>query len=189
MVKGLTDREVLTSYIITLSDNKCKEAYQILREHFDIKRPRMVKLNAEGVADPNGRVRLRQGELKKLRDKCGEYKFLWLVNTLHNYITDLEARAACDSNLRRRLKEYQRISHYYKMTKGWVAQKYVIEGAPGAPKEPKGLDFYSISSLEDARKYVASLPRYLRIDNPEIEYLVSKYPELITPEESEGIDG
>lgn len=182
MAKGLTDREILEAYITTLPERNIKEAYQILRERFDIKRPRIIKLNVNGEVSPVGRVRLRQGELDKLIKNCGEYKFHWLVSTLHKYLDDLAERAECDATLRRRLRQYERTSHYYKLTKGWVAQSYVINGAPNAPKHKEGLSFYEIETRSQAEEYINSIPKWLRMDNPEIEYLVAKYPDLITPE-------
>lgn len=188
----LTDREILESYITTLSDSKIKEAYQLLRERFDIKRPRIVKLNINGEASNLGRVRLRKGELEKLLKNTSPYKFKWLVSTLHSYLDDLSEKAQYDANLKRRLRQYERTSHYYKLTKGWVAQKYMLEAQANEPSKKNGLDFYAIDTKQQAEEYIKSLPPWLRIDNPEIEYLVAKYPDLVIPQkvsEDIGYDG
>ena len=176
----LNPSEVLSNYISTLSESKCKEAYQLLRERFDIVRPRIVRLNAEGQQDKNGRVRLRTGELEKLVQTTSEYKFHWLINKLHTYLDKLAEKAESEAPYKRKLKEYDKISHYYKLTKGWVAQAYLNEANP--PKylrEPDVPDFYSIQNETQAKKYIDSLPPELRINNPEIEWLVGQYPSLM----------
>ena len=182
---GLTYQEILTSYILTLSENKCQEAYQLLRERFDVSRPRMVRLNKDGVVDTSGLVRLRPGELDKLMKTCGEYKFIWLINKLHTYLEELKERGEAEPDARRRFKQYQKISHYYKLTKGWVAIRYNAEGiqAPATSKTTR--DFYSICSMEEAQEYIDSLPPELRVDNPEIDWLVSVYPLLAIRKEDD----
>lgn len=171
--------EVLIGYVSTLPEGKCKEAYLILRERFDVVRPRIIKLNALGEEDKNGRVRLRAGELEKLITTTSEYKFHWLINKLHSYLDNLAERAESEAPCKRRLREYEKISHYYKLTKGWVAQSYANEATPPRyTKEPKAIDFYSIKTEDEAVTYVASLAPNLRINNPEVEWLTGVYPTL-----------
>ena len=177
----LSPLEILTSYVSTLPESKCKEAYMILRERFDIVRPKIVKLNASGEEDRNGRVRLRAGELEKLLTTTSNFKFHWLINKLHSYLDNLAERAESEAPCKRRLREYEKISHYYKLTKGWVAQAYLTEATP--PKynrEPNVIDFYSIENEAQAKAYLKSIPAELRINNPEVEWLVSIYPRLTT---------
>lgn len=185
---GLTYQEILTSYILTLSESKCQEAYQMLRERFDVKRPKVLRLNADGEVDNNGLVRLRAGELEKLIQTSGEYKFRWLINKLHKYLEDLKERSESEPDARRRFRQYQKISHYYKLTKGWVAIRYNAEGiqSPSAKKVTK--DFYSINSMEEAQEYINSLPPELRVDNPEIDWLVGVYPTLVIRKEEDNDD-
>lgn len=181
----LTSAQVLQNYIATLPESKCKEAYMVLRERFDIVRPKIIKLNAEGVRDGNGRVRLRQGELDKLMKTTSDYKFHWLIFKLHNYLDFLAEKAESEAPAKRKLREYEKISHYHKLTKGWVAQAYDKEATP--PKynrEPNTLDFYSIKTEAQAKRYIEDLPPELRINNPEIEWLVSVYPGLLKGKEN-----
>lgn len=160
----------------------------MLRERFDVKRPKVLRLNADGEVDNNGLVRLRAGELEKLIQTSGEYKFRWLINKLHKYLEDLKERSESEPDARRRFRQYQKISHYYKLTKGWVAIRYNAEGiqSPSAKKVTK--DFYSINSMEEAQEYINSLPPELRIDNPEIDWLVGVYPTLVIRKEEDNDD-
>ena len=175
--KGMDNRSILQAYIQTLSDKKCKEAYQILRERYDITRPKIIRLNAEAKPDGSGKVRLREKELERLLKTCGEYKFRWLVAKLHSYLDSLEERGECEAECKRRLKKYGTISHYHKLSKGWVAEAYAKEVVP-TRRDKEFVDFYSISNEEEAFIYVNQLPPSLRINSPEVEYLMTRYPKL-----------
>ena len=81
---------------------------------------------------------------------------------------------------RQRLKEYNKISHYYRLTKGWVAKRFEEEN-PQAATSPvnETLCFQDISNEEQAQRYINELPSPLRINNPEVEFLLVQYPNLI----------
>ena len=157
----------------------------MLRERFDISRPRILRVTSDGTVDSNGLVRLRPVELDKLLKTCGEYKFRWLINKLHTYLEELKERGEVEPDAKRRFKQYQKISHYYKLTKGWVAIRYNAEGIQAPTTKKTSKDFYSINSMEDAQEYIDTLPPELRIDNPEIDWLISVYPTLVIRKEND----
>lgn len=178
-IPKLTNKEVLIAYVSTLNDKQAKEAYQILLERFDIHRARVIKFNRNGVQDTNGKVRLTQNEYNKIITEKGELYFHSAVEILYDYIVYLEERSQSESTLRPRLREYNRISHYYKLTKGWVVEKYQKEYGATHSNYNKTLSVWDINTLEEAQRYYNELPSELRINNPEIDYLVTKFPSLI----------
>ena len=178
-IPKLTAKETLIGYVGTLNEKQAKEAYQILLERFDIHRARVIKFNRNGIQDTNGKVRLTQNEYNKILSEKGELYFHSVVEILYDYICYLEDRGKSEAPIRRRLKEYQRISHYYKLTKGWVAEKYQKEYGATHSNYNKTLSVWDINTLEEAQRYYNELPSELRINNPEIDYLVTKFPSLI----------
>lgn len=179
-----TNKEILIGYISTLTDNQSKEAYQILLERFNPKRARIIKFTREGIQATNGKVRLTPKEYERIIAQCGEIYFHRAVEVLYDYIVHLEERSVCESLTRQRLREYNKISHYYKLTKGWVAEKVTqemnINSQPTSNPYNESLNFYDIETLEQAKEYIKSIPIELRPDNPEIEYLTVKFPTLLT---------
>lgn len=173
-----SDRETLIAYISTLSDKKCKEAYQILLERFEIHRARCLTFNREGIETkpPEGKIRLTPNEFDRVLNEYGEQGFHELCEILYDYIVNLEERAVSEVVARTRLKNYQKISHYYKLTKGWVAQRYT-EAHPELAiiNENPPLSFGLIKTKGQAIEYIKSIPNELRFDNPEIVYLVQAY--------------
>lgn len=178
-IPKLTNKEVLIAYASTLNEKQAKEAYQILLERFDIHRARVIKFNRNGVQDTNGKVRLTQNQYNKIISEKGELYFHSVVEILYDYIVYLEERSQSESTLRSRLREYNRISHYYKLTKGWVAERYQKEYGATHSNYNKTLSVWDINTLEEAQRYYNELPSELRINNPEIDYLVTKFPSLI----------
>lgn len=179
-----TNKEILIGYITTLTDNQSKEAYQILLERFNPKRARIIKFTREGIQATNGKVRLTPREYERIIEQCGEIYFHRAVEVLYDYIVHLEERSVCESLTRQRLREYNKISHYYKLTKGWVAERITqemnINSQPTSNPYNESLNFYDIETLEQAKEYIKSIPIELRPDNPEIEYLTVKFPTLLT---------
>ena len=178
-----TNQEVLLGFVATLKDGQCKEAYQMLLERFNPKRARIMKFNREAIQSVQGKVRLTPRQYEMILENCGEVYFHRAVEILYDYIVHLEERADSEVVARRRLKEYNSISHYYKLTKGWVAQRVTDEMnvQPEATQSlyNESLNFYDIETLEQAREYINQLPNELRINNPEVEFLCNRFPELI----------
>lgn len=176
----LTAKETLIAYVSTLSEKNAMEAYQILLERFDIHRARCLKFNRQGIQDVNGKVRLTSKEYQRILEELGDLYFHRTVEILYDYIVYLEEKAPYELVARQRLKEYNKISHYYRLTKGWVAKRFEEEN-PQATTSPanKTLCFQDISNEEQAQRYINELPSPLRINNPEVEFLLVQYPNLI----------
>jgi len=173
-----TSKEVLIAYCTTLSEKKCKEAYQVLLERFEIHKARCLTFSRGGVETkpPEGKIRLTPNQFNMILETYGEQGFHRLCEILYDYIVYLEERAPIEVTARRRLKEYQTISHYYKLTKGWVAERYEQEHpVPTTKLENECLSFEDINSKSDAIKFIKSIPSHLRMDNKEIAFLVMYY--------------
>lgn len=182
-IPKLTNKETLIGYVGTLNEAQAKEAYQILLERFSCKRARVIKFNRNGIQDTSGRVRLTPREYERLIEEYGELYFHRVVEILDDYIAYLEERGESEAHIKRRLREYQRISHYYKLTKGWVAERYKqehnINSEAISNRYNNSLSVWDIETLEQAREYLNKIPSALRINNPEIDYLYQKFPQLI----------
>lgn len=177
-IQKLTAQEVLRGYIGTLTEKQSKEAYQLLLERFSPKRARVIKFDRNGTQSITGKVRLTPREYERLIEERGELYFHRVVEILYDYICYLEERAEAEAPIKKRLREYRRISHYYKLTKGWVFEKYNLEFGQQSNYD-ESLCVWDIETLAQAQKYYDSIPAALRINNPEIEYLTSRFPELI----------
>lgn len=174
----LTNKEILQAFVSTLSEKNCKEAYRLLRERYDKSKVRMLLLNKEGVVDNiNGLVRLRPKEMETLLATEGEYKFHWKVSRLYDWLSELSERAKVEAPAKRMWKQYTKISHFYRLQKGWVNDAYNREATP-PPSELETVDFYSITSEEEALRYINTLPQSLRVGSPEVEFLILRYPKL-----------
>ena len=184
-VPKLTAKETLIAYAQTLTEKQSKEAYQLLLERFDCKRARVMKFDRNGVQQTNnlGKVRLTKGEYDRVIQQFGDIYFHRAVEILYDYISNLEVRAESESIARRRLKEYQRISHYYKITKGWVNERVTIELNNNSKSNNKPynetLSVWDIETLQDAQRFIDELPNELKINNPEVEYLMVRFPNLL----------
>lgn len=183
-MEKLTNKEILISYCSTLSENKCKIAYQALQERFEITRKKNMLFNREGVEAlaPEGKIRLTPNQFKMILEVYGEQGFHRLCELLYDYIVNLEERAPFETVAKQRLKNYNSISHYYKLTRGWVAERYEQEcqrdnkySAVATMDENKFLNFEDIKSKLDAITYIKSIPSHLRYDNVEISYLYNEY--------------
>lgn len=173
----LTSKETLQAFVSTLSEKNCKEAYRLLRERYDKSKVRMLTLNREGIPDVNGLVRLRPKEMETLLATEGEYKFHWKVAKLYDWLAELSERAKIEQPARRMWKQYTKISHFYRIQKGWVNDAYNREATP-PPSAMDEIDFYSINNEEEAIRYLSLLPPSLRIGSPEVEFLILRYPNL-----------
>lgn len=184
-IPKLTAKETLIGYASTLNEGQAKEAYQMLLERFSSKRARVIKFNRNGIQDVNGKVRLTPREYERLVEERGELYFHRVVEILFDYICYLEDRAESETPARRRLKEYQKISHYYKLTKGWVAERYQEElnrnnqSKIASKSYNESLSVWDIETLEQAQRFIDELPSELKINNPEVEYLMVRFPKLL----------
>ena len=103
------------------------------------------------------------------------YMLAWSINNTEidswrkmNYLNYKEVK---------RLKEYNKISHYYKMTKGWVAKRYEEEHptSGACPPQEDTLNFEDVTNKAQAITFINSIPKHLRFDNQEITFLMFEY--------------
>lgn len=178
----LQPKEILIAYVSTLSEKKCKEAYQVLQERFEIHRKKSLLFNRQGIEAlaPDGKIRLTPNQFQLVLETYGERGFHRLCEILYDYIVNLEERAPFEVVAKRRLKEYSKISHYHKLTKGWVAQRYeeenpIINSKPPTMDENKPLYFEDVTSKDKAIRYINSIPKHLRFDDVDVQYLMNMY--------------
>lgn len=176
----LNNKETLVAFCMTLTENKAKEAYVILQEHFGLSRRKILKFDSNGVESKSGVVRLTQLQVNKLLERYGELTFKRICNELDRYINYLKDNKD-EPRFRTQYNRYISSTHYQAIN-NWVITKveklYPNSTVASEPKQ-EGLDFYSISTISEAIEYVKSIPIPLRINNPEIEYLVTQYPKLL----------
>lgn len=176
----MTDKEVLIAYVSTLPEKKCREAYQILSERFEIHKRKYLLFNRQGVEAkaPDGKIRLRPFHYERILRAFGEEGFHRLVELLYDYIVYLEENTDCVYMGRRKLKELQTVCHYNILTKGWVADKYFKENPNLSIKDDEQndiVDFFDIDSKFMAIRFIEQTPPELRFDNDDIAYLMTKY--------------
>lgn len=174
----LNNKETLIAFCATLNEQRALQAYTILQESFGLQRRKILKFNGNGVEDTNGSVRLTPAQYEKLL-QYGELTFKNICFELDRYIDYLKENKdepKCRSNYNR----YKTGTHYNAI-KAWVLPK-VEQLYPNSIIENRDegmIDFYSISNITQAREYIQSIPKELKINNSEIEFLVTKYPELL----------
>jgi hypothetical protein len=176
--QSLSNKDILIAYCSTLSDERARRAFKMLREEFEIDRTKTIRLNVKGNVDDSGLIRMTRRQYNKMVRECGEYKFHWLVECLHNYITHLKEQADLgDARAKRMFKLYTQSSCYPRLMKGWVMERYNRDATP--PLENIGIDFFSIDSGDKAIEYIKSMPLELIASSPELEFLATKYPKVV----------
>ena len=180
MTHKQTDKEMVIAYITTLPDKYMKDIYQILTERYDIHKAKYLLFNREGVQAkaPEGKVRLRPYQVERLIKGYGEQGFHRLVEIFWDYLDYLEKNTECVVRGKQKLKELSVISHYNILGKGWVAEKFVRENPQFSYYEEPDeeyIDFFDVTSRNQAIKFIRQTPVELRFDNQEIIYLVDKY--------------
>ena len=176
-----TNKEILLAFCNTLSEANSIKAYKLLTEEFEIRRPVVLKFNRDGVEDKKeGKVRLRKQDIAKITETLGEKYFLLATQIMYDYISYLEQQAPYDATKRRKLRDLKTRNHYIDLTRGWVAEK-IEKNYPAINRslDVETLSLEDVKTLEQARTFVKQLPSYLRINNPEVDLLVMKYPELL----------
>jgi hypothetical protein len=176
-----TNKEILLAFCNTLSEANSIKAYKLLTEEFEIRRPVVLKFNRDGVEDKKeGKVRLRRQDVGKITELLGEKYLLLAIQIMYDYISYLEQQAPYDATKRRKLRDLKTRNHYIDLTRGWVAEK-IEKNYPAINRslDIETLSLEDVKTLEQARTFVKQLPSYLRINNPEVDLLVMKYPELL----------
>jgi len=178
----LSAQDVLIAYCSTLSEERAKRAYKMLREEFEVDRSKMVRLNKYGNVDDSGLIRMTTRQYNKMLKECGEYKFHWLVDCVYGYVEFVKGQAdAGDARAKKQYKLYTTVSCYPKLMKGWVMDRYKRDATPPPESMRAGsIDFYSIDCERKALEYISSLPQDLLVDSsPEIEFLSTRYPKVL----------
>lgn len=176
-----TNKEILLAFCNTLSEANSIKAYKLLTEEFEIRRPVVLKFNRDGVEDKkDGKVRLRRQDVTKITELLGEKYLLVAIQIMFDYISWLEEKAPYEANARRKLRDLKTRNHYIDLTRGWVAEK-IEKNYPAINRnlDIETLSLEDVKTLEQARTFVKQLPSYLRINNPEVDLLVMRYPELL----------
>lgn len=176
-----TNKEILLAFCNTLSEANSIKAYKLLTEEFEIRRPVVLKFNRDGVEDKtNGKVRLRRQDVTKITELLGEKYLLVAIQIMFDYISWLEEKAPYEAGARRKLRDLKTRNHYIDLTRGWVAEK-IEKNYPAINRslDVETLSLEDVKTLEQARTFVKQLPSYLRINNPEVDLLVMRYPELL----------
>lgn len=176
-----TNKEILLAFCNTLSEANSIKAYKLLTEEFEIRRPVVLKFNRDGVEDKKeGKVRLRRQDVGKITELLGEKYLLLAIQIMYDYISYLEQQAPYDATKRRKLRDLKTRNHYIDLTRGWVAEK-IEKNYPAINRslDIETLSLEDVKTLEQARIFVKQLPSYLRVNNPEVDLLVMKYPELL----------
>lgn len=176
-----TNKEILLAFCNTLSETNSLRAYKLLSEEFEIRRPVVIKFDRDGNENKvEGKVRLRRQDVEKITEVLGEKYLLLAIQIMYDYISYLEQKAPYEAGARRKLRDLKTRNHYIDLTRGWVAEK-IEKNYPAATRnlEIEALSLEDVNTLGQARAYIKSIPSYLRINNPEVDLLVSKYPELL----------
>lgn len=178
--KALTNKEILIGYCSTLSDKAAGEVYKIITETLGVGRKNIVKFNADGVEDKQGYVRLRKQDVRAILEHLGEDYFKVACNLMHNYIAYLKEQAPYNQSKHRKYRELLTSSHGLILTKGWVAERIEKDGLLQNTRSlyDNPIDFFNIKTIDDALKFLNAIPSELRLNNPEITYLILKYPDI-----------
>ena len=177
----MTNKEILIAFCNTLSESEARKAYMMLADYYCIKRSVCKKFNSEGKEDPNGLVRLRKSDYKRLIDIYGEDWTLAAIKVLHSYIEYLEQNKE-EPKYKAKLRQLKTKSHYPIFKQDWIAErvkKMNINSKATRNPYKDDYSFYHIESIDQARDYIKPIPSALRVNNFEVEYLTSQYPDLL----------
>lgn len=178
----LTSKDVLIAYCSTLSEERCKKAYILLKDEFEIDRTKYIRLNSNCVQDDSGLLRIKKSQFDRILKEYGEYKLHWLIKYMYSYLDYLQSQIEIgDLRAKRQFNRYTKNSIYQYLKKGWLIDKYMQEARPPLTViSPNTTDFYSISNEKDAIKYIQQLPPELMdVSSPEVEFLSTKYPGVL----------
>lgn len=176
----LTNKEVLIAYCSTLSDDKCKRAYRLLRDEFNVDTSKVIRLNEFGVQDDRGLLRIKRKQLDKALTSLGEYKFKWCIGCIYGYLDYLKEQVELGNpKSKRQYRIYTTESIYPQLMSGWVQNRYAKEAHPPIGIDSGYIDFYTIKTESDALEYVQNMPIELLEDSPEIDFLTTKFPKVL----------
>lgn len=176
----LSNKDVLIAYCSTLSEDKCKRAYKLLNDEFNIDRSKTIRLNANCVQDDIGLLRMTTKQFNKALTSLGEYKLKWCISCIYEYLDYLKQQIELGNvRAKRQYKLYTTESIYPQLMTGWVQERYSKEARPPVNLNAGNLDFYCIKTENDALEYIKNMPIELVEDSPEIDFLTAKYPKVL----------
>lgn len=178
----MSNKETLIAFCETLSESEARKAYIMLADYYSIKRTAIKKFNRECIEDKDGLIRLRKCDLSKLIEAYGDTYVKQAAEVIYDYFQYLEDNKEFRTEYKRKLRQYKSSSHYPLFKADWIAdrvrqRKIKSEGVLSPYKEC--YDFYNIETKEQAIEYIKSIPSSLRIDNPEVQLLLTQYPDII----------
>lgn len=178
-IPSFSNKEILIALCNSLSEKQAKEAYTMLTQYFNIKRVHFKRFNKLMEEDSKGMIRLRAFDYDKLIKIFGLPMCKNIFQIWGNYLEYLEQHKEQESSFKRKLREYYTHNHYRFMVQDWVIQKAETLSEGNSSPYNKGIDFFDINNIKEAREYIKTIPSALRINNSEIDFLVTAYPELL----------
>lgn len=143
-----SNKEILLSYVSTLTDEECKKAYYTLR---NLEVPTIDWLEFD-------LVKLTKFQYSKLVFIWGEDKTSKCIEILNSWLNKKNITKT--------------ISHYYNLLT-WVEQDYTKRY--GFSKD-KSIKFSSkLDTASKARKYIQSIPKEMRAYDTEVRFLVERF--------------
>lgn len=168
------DKDILIAYCQGLPVSKCKKAYMLLREEFSPDKSRYIRFNELAQRDDSGLVRLKKAQLTRLGKTNSEFAIQWKIGRLHKYIDYLKSHSTESSDMRAKWRRYRDGDHYQVLARGWVHEAFLKENPQ--PVKPAGwIDFYKISTAEEAIAYIEQEGLEQLTDSPELEFLTNRY--------------
>lgn len=171
------DKDILIAYCQGLPESKCRKAYMILRDEFSPDKSKYIRFNELGKRDDSGLVKLKKAQLTRLVKRDGEFAVEWKIKRLHTYISYLQAHAKDDATTRKKWRKYRDEAHYQVLANGWVHGEYLKE-AP-APPTPTKMDFYSITTPQEAIMFIEQEGLENLSDSPELEFLTNRFHQVV----------
>lgn len=178
-IPSFSNKEILIALCNSLSEKQAKEAYTMLAQYFNVKRVHFKRFNKLMEEDSKGMIRLRAFDYDKLIKIFGLPMCKNIFQIWGNYLEYLEQHKEQESSFKRKLREYYTHNHYRFMVQDWVIQKAETLSEGNNSPYNKGIDFFNINNIKEAREYIKTIPSALRINNSEIDFLVTAYPELL----------
>lgn len=172
------DKDILIAFCQGLPESKCRKAYMILRDEFSPDKSKYIRFNELGKRDDSGLVKLKKAQLTRLINRDGEFAVDWKIKRLHKYISYLQAHANEDATTRKRWRKYRDEAHYQVLANGWVHGEYLKE-APTPPAITGRIDFYSITTPEEAIAFINQEGLENLSDSPELEFLTNRFHQVV----------
>ena len=169
-MKGLllNNKEILLSYINTLTDRECKSLYLYLKDINDNKKREYFYFDINGDrVEENGIVKLTPKQYYKL-------VYMWEKKEKVTKCISLLAKHLETKNI------VTKVSHY-NMLIGWVERYYhkLLRYGDIQGEGEQRLQFCDIKNPTQAREYIEKVPESIRQEDSYCLYLVNKFGQEI----------